>query len=84
MSKTDKGQTMRTVKERALFERAKRDFKKDGVILHKHKQGKRDYLMNGNLYAYTVDPSDRIVVSYWDYSGFISMCGEASILKADE
>lgn len=66
------------------MERAKRNFAKEGLILHKHKAGNRDYLMNGNLYAYVTNEADNQVSSYWDYEGFIAVCKESSILKSDE
>ena len=75
----------KTVKMRALFERAKRYYlKNDGTILHKHKEGNRDYLMNGNLFAYTVDPKTNSIDWYTGYDGFITSCREWGILKEDE
>ena len=74
---------MKTVSERALFERAKRSFAKDGLYLSKHKAGNRDTLMNGKLYAYSLNDNN-VVNSYWDYDGFVKMCRSENILKDDE
>ncbi len=73
------------VNMRALMERAKRwHLKKDGTILHKHKEGTKDYLMSGRLFAYTVDTGSNSVDWYTDYEGFISHCKENGILKEGE
>ena len=81
-----KGKKMsKTVKMRALFERAKRYYlKNDGTILHKHKEGNRDYLMSGRLFAYAVEPYNNIMDWYTDQQGFIEDCKEKGILKEGE
>ncbi len=74
---------MRTINERALFDRAKRAEAKNGMHLAKHKKGTRDMLMNGELYAYLSDEKN-VVINYWDVSGFVDMCREIGYLKEDE
>jgi len=75
----------KVVKMRALFERAKRwSLKEEGTILHKHKEGNRDYLMNGDLFAYASNPKDNSLVWNVDYLGFIDHCKENGILKDGE
>ena len=75
---------MRVVKERALIERAKRHFLKDGSILHKHRDGTRDYLMNGRLHVYLVDENTNLVTDYWNRPDFTTICRDEDILKKDE
>ena len=75
---------MKTITERALIERARRHYAKEGLILHKHAANKRDYIMNGNLYACLVDPDTNLIKSYGDFGNFIAWCRDDGILKADE
>ena len=75
----------KTVKMRALIERAKRwQLKNDGTILHKHKEGNKDYLLNGDLFAYTVDTANNSIDWFVSYDGFIKHCYENGILKEGE
>ena len=75
---------MKAVKERTLFERAKRYFEKNELVLKKHRQGTRDVLMGGSLYAYTVEPQNNTIDNYWGRDDFIQMCREVQILKKFE
>jgi len=75
---------MKTITERALFERAKRYFGKDELVLKKHHQGTHDMLMDGDLYAYTVEPYNNTIDNYWNRDGFIQMCRDVRILKEFE
>ncbi len=76
---------MREIKERALFARAKRFvLKNEGLILHKHKKGNPDYLLNGKLYAYAADQNTKSVIWFVDEKDFIIYCKENNVLKNDE
>ena len=75
----------KVVKMRALIERAKRFYiKKDGTILHKHKEGNRDYLMNGDLFVYTVVPENNSIDWYGNLDSFLELCRSEGILKDNE
>lgn len=71
------------VSERAVFARARRAYYKKGVILRKHHSGHKDFLLNGELYAYTVDENNTID-GFFTYSGFIEVCEESGIIKEYE
>jgi hypothetical protein len=75
---------MKTITERALFERAKRYFEKEESMLKKHRYGTRDILMGGSLYTYIVEPRNNTIDNYWDWSSFVTMCREVGILKKFE
>lgn len=76
---------MRKVSERSLLARAKRQvLKNEGLILHKHKKGNKDYYLNGNLYSYAVDPDANLVKWYLDKTDFIAYCKKNNVLKIDE
>ncbi len=81
---TTQGITMKQVSERALFARAKRKMLKlDGTTLRKHKEGNKDYLLGGALYAYSVT-EDNVCDWYTNLDDYLEWCRENGVLKADE
>ena len=72
------------ISERAIFARAKRYVEKEDRVLHKHNPHHRDYILNGSLYAYVVDPRQNSIEAYMDWENFLEWIREEGILKPHE